>query len=266
MNADLIQNTLALLHKVERHATTPEQFEALEASRTILHFILGRGEAGEFKDLYESFDTAPVTPLLSFATKEEAETWLRNHPAAPHGATIRAANDFYTVVDARALNHRKLLRQPSLEELGLTDEEVGAEPAEEVEPPKPSPGERFSLFKLYSRTCYDLYQMEKRTSSPEELGAIRTAKIAFHFVMHVGEEYGFEDYLLSIRSARTAPPLQSFATRKEADTWLATQPEPPPPAVVAIGNELYAAGYNRRRALRLLIRIPTPQELDPGAP
>lgn len=108
--------------------------------------------------------------------------------------------------------------------------------------------------------------MEKRITSPEELASIRTAKISFHFVMHVGEEYGFEDYLESIRSARTAPPLESFATRAEADTWLAAQPEPPPPVVLAIGNERYAAGDNRRRALRLLIRIPLPRDLAPGAP
>ncbi|MFY0562570.1 hypothetical protein ACN28E_01900 [Archangium lansingense] len=266
MNTHLINNTLALLRQVERHATTSEQFDALKASRTLLYFILGRGEAGEFKDYFERFDTAPVRPLLSFATREEADTWLRNHPAAPHGATIRAAKDLYTVVDARALNHRKLLRQLSLEELGLTDEEVGQEPADESEPPKPNPGERFSLFGLYERTCYDLYQMEKHVTSPEELESIRIAKISFHFVMHEGEEYGFEDYLESIRSARSAPPRKSFTTRAEADTWLATQPEPPPPVVVAIGNELYAAGYNRRRGLRLLIRHPTPPELNTGAP
>jgi hypothetical protein len=264
-NPDLIKNTLALLQQVERHATTPEQFDALKASRTTLHFIQGRGEAGEFEEFFERFDTAAEMPLLSFATKEVADTWLRNHPAPPHGGTIKAGNDFYTVVDFPTLDHRKLLRQPTLEELGLTDEEEEG-PEEEVEPPKPSPGERFSLISLYDRTCYDLYQMEKRISSPEELEAIRTAKISFDFVMRVGEEHGFEDYLESIRSARTSPPVESFATREQADTWLSVQPEPPPPSVVAIGNELYAAGYNRRRAQRLLIRIPTPQELEIGAP
>ncbi|HEX8436468.1 hypothetical protein [Archangium sp.] len=261
MSPDLIQNTLALLHEVERHASTSEQFDALKTSKTLLHFILGRGEADEFKGFFESFDTAPVTPLLSFATREEAETWLRNHPAPPHGATIGAANDFYTVVDARALNYRKLLRQPSPEELTQSDEEEEA-----PEPPKPGPGERFSLFKLYRRTCDNLYQLEKHISSPEELEAIRTAKIAFDFVMHVGEEYGFEDYLESIRFTRTSRPLESFANQEEAEAWLATQPEPPRPAVVSIGNALYSTGYKRRQGLRLLIRIPTQQELDTRAP
>lgn len=269
MNPDLIKMTLTLLHEVDRYASTSDQFDALKASRLTLHFIQGRGEAGDFKEFLERFDTAPVTPLLSFTTQEEADTWLRNHPAPPHGALIRAANDFYTVVDARALNHRKLLRLPSPEELSRTDE-AGEEPAQGVEeapePPKPGAGTRFNLFRLYERTCYDLHEMEKRMTSPEELEAIRTAKISFDFVMRRGEEYGFEEYLESLRSARTSPPVESFATREAADTWLATQREPPPPAVVAIGNELYSVGYNRHRGLRLLIRIPTQRELDTGAP
>jgi hypothetical protein len=269
MNPDLIKMTLARLHEVERHAATSDQMDALEACRTTLYFIQGRGEAGEFAAFVESFDTAPVTPLLSFTTQDEADTWLLNHPAPPHGALVRAANDFYTVVDARALHHRKLLRLPPPEEVTQTDA-AGEEAEQEVEsapePLKPSPGAKFSLFKLYERTCYDLHQMEKRMSSPEELEAIRTAKISFDFVMRVGEEYGFEEYLEGLRSARTAPPLESFTTREEADTWLATQPEPPPPTVVCIGNELYSVGYNRRRKMRLLIRIPTRRELDARAP
>ncbi|OJT21054.1 hypothetical protein BO221_29705 [Archangium sp. Cb G35] len=269
MNPDLIKMTLTRLREVERYASTSDQADALTASRTTLHFIQGRGETGEFKAFVESFDTAPVTPLQSFTTKDEADIWLRNHPAPPHGALIKAANDFYTVVDARALHHRKLLRLPSPEEVTQTDE-AGEEAEQEVEeapePSKPSPGAKFSLFKLYDRTCYDLHQMEKRMSSPEELEAIRTAKISFNFVMRVGEEYGFEEYLESLRFARTAPRLASFATHEEADSWLATQPEPPPPAVVSIGNELYSVGYNRHRKMRVLIRIPPQRELDSSAP
>ncbi|MFE8601026.1 hypothetical protein [Archangium violaceum] len=269
MNPDFIKMTLTLLHEVDRHATNSDQVDALDACNATLYFIQGRGETGEFKAFVENFDTAPVTPLLSFTTKAEADTWLREHPAPPHGALIRAANDFYTVVDVRALHLRKLLRLPSPEEVTQTDEarEEAEQEAEEVpEPPRPSSSAKFSLFKLYDRTCYDLHQMEKRMSSPEEFEAIRAAKISFNFVMREGEEYGFEEYLESLRSARTAPPLASFATREEADSWLATQPEPPPPAVVSIGNELYSVGYNRRRKMRLLIRIPTQRELDTRAP
>lgn len=131
-------------------------------------------------------------------------------------------------------------------------------PEEELSPPNPSHGSRFSFIDFFKWTSFHLYEMEKRISSLEELEAIRAAKIAFHFVMDVGEQHGFEDYRETVLSSRTSRPLQSFATREEADSWLTKQPEPPSPMVVAIGSELYSVGYNRLRALRVLIRIPPP--------
>ncbi|WNG49680.1 hypothetical protein F0U60_40350 [Archangium minus] len=267
MKPDLIKNTLSLLQEVALHASTSEQRDALENCMLTLHFISGRGEAGEFSDYAESFDTAPLTPVLSFATKDEADGWLRNHPAPPHGATIRAADVLYTVAYSRELEHRKLLRLPSKEELAQMegDEESGEEAEEQVSPPKPSLGASFDFFDFFKWTCFHLFELEQRISSPEELEAIRTARIALHFVMHVGEYHGFEAYLETLRSSRLSRPLESFSTRDAAETWVETQSEPPAPGVVAIGNGLYSVGYNRRRALRVLIRIPTQQELDAGA-
>ncbi|QRK08692.1 hypothetical protein JQX13_00430 [Archangium violaceum] len=106
------------------------------------------------------------------------------------------------------------------------DEEEGGEGADdEVCPPHPRHGAKFDFFD---------FELEQRISSPEELEAIRTARIAFHFVMHVGEYHGFEAYQET---------LQSFATRQDAEAWL----------------------ENQSRGLRVLIRIPTQQELDAGA-
>jgi hypothetical protein len=267
MNIELIKKTLSLLNEVERHASSSEQHDALKNSRVTLHFILGRGEAGEFEEFFESFDTAPLLPVLRFQTREDADIWLRNHPAPPHGAIIGAADALYTVAYMREPDFRKLLRVPSKEELAQMEEAEDEEDAEdETAPPNPSDGTRFSFFNLYRWACFHLYVMEQRISSPEELEAIRTAKIAFDFVTYVGEEHGFEEYLEGIRSSRASRALLSFATRQEADAWLKNQPEPPPPAVIAIGNELYSVGYDRRRALRVLIRIPTQQELGAGAP
>ncbi|MFL5358475.1 hypothetical protein [Archangium sp.] len=269
MNPDLITSTLSQLHAVERYASTSEQHAALENSRLTLHFIMGRGDTGAFSDYLKNFNTH-LPPVLSFATKEEADTWLRNHPAPPHGATIGAAGARYSLSYLRELDHRKLLRLPSEEEYARMEEageETEEEAAEEVlSPPHPSHGTRFSFFDFFNWTCFHLYEMEKRMSSPEELEAMRAAKIAFNFVMEVGEYHGFEEYRETVHSSRTSSPLQSFANQGEADAWLAKQPEPPPPEVVAIGNELYSVGYNRLRALRVLIRIPTPQELNTGAP
>lgn len=265
MNPVCIKSALALLHGMERHASTAEQHDALKNSRMALHFIMERNEAGEFEGYLESFNTEPLSPVLSFATKEEADVWLRAHPAPPHGAIIGVGSSLYHVAYSRELEHRKLLPLPSQEEWAQM-EEVEEEVEEELSAPKPRHGTRFSLFDLFDKTCFHLYEMEQRMSSPEELEAIRTAKIAFHFVMDVGEHHGFEEYLDTLHSSWTSRPVQSFTTREEADSWLEKQPEPPPSAVAAIGSELYSVGYNRRRRLRVLIRIPPQQELDTGAP
>lgn len=149
-------------------------------------------------------------------------------------------------------------------------EEAGEEAEEETEselpPPHPRHGTRFKLFDFFNWTSFHLYEMEKRISFPEELEALRAARIAFHFVMDMGEYHGFEEYRETVRASRISGPLQSFATREEADSWLAKQPEPPSPAVVAIGSELYSVGYNRLRRLRVLIRIPPQQEWAAQAP
>jgi len=262
-----ITRKLTLLHQVERHAFTPGQLEALKNSKLALHLIIGRGESGEFAEFLKSRGHSRQPPLHSFATKEEADAWLRNHPAPPHGARIEAADVLYTVAYRREPDFRKLLRLGPKEELAqleATEEEGEAE--EEGPPPSPSHGTRIDFFDCYKRTLFYLYELEQHPCSPEELEAIKTAKLTFEFIADVGEWHGFEDYLEIIRSAGTSRPVQSFATRQEADDWLERQPEPLPPAVVAIGSELFSVGYNRKWGLRLLIRIPTPQELDAGAP
>jgi len=260
MTSDFIKRTLTQLHAVERHASTSKQHDALRNSMLTLHFIMGRGEAGEFADYLEGFGVTSSPPVLSFATKEDADVWLRNHPAPPHGAVIGVGDARYHVAYSRELEHRKLLRLPSEEEwkqMREAGEDPEPEAEDESEPQEPGHGSMFSLFGLAIWTFFHLYEMEKRIASAEELEAIRIARISFHFVMDVGEEYGFEAYLETVHSARTSRPLESFENRADVDTWLEHQPEPPPPAVVAIGNDLYSVGYNRRRRLRMLIRIPT---------
>ncbi|WNG17357.1 hypothetical protein [Cystobacter fuscus] len=255
MNSDFIKRILRLLHDVERHATTPEQHEALRNSRIALHFILERGEAGE-----------SLSPVLAFPTKEEADAWLESHPAPPHGAFVGVGELRYHVAYARELKHRKLLPLPTQEEWARMEEEPEEEEVEEKSNhPPPRLGTEFHLFDLFNVVCFHLYELEQRVASPEELEALRTAKTSFDFVMRMGEDHGFEEYLETLRSSRTSPPARSFSSRKEAESWLAKQPEPPLPAVVSIGSELFSVGYNRRHQMRLLLRIPTPQELDAGS-
>lgn len=253
MTPDLIKETLPLLHQVDPFANSPAERDALKLARLALHFIMGRGESSEFEHYMRDFDTAPRAALLSFTTKEEADTWLQNHPAPPHGATIKASNELYTVAYLPRLNHRKLLWLPPDEEPEQTDE--GS--AEEVRPPPQGNALDFDL----ERLLYHLHALESRTTSPEQLGALKTARIALHFIVHVGEQYGFVDYLEHFKADSPPSPIVTFATREEADTWLEAQPIPPPPSVVGIVGDLYSVGINRRRELRVLIRIPTQQKL-----
>jgi len=115
---------------------------------------------------------------------------------------------------------------------------------------------------LIDRTLLLLHQVEQHTHSAEEFEALKTAKVALHFIMERGEQQGFEDYLTHFDSAREPSPLLAFAAREEADVWLENHPAPPHGAIVSIAGELYSVGFNRKSGLRILVRIPTPEDLD----
>ena len=57
---------------------------------------------------------------------------------------------------------------------------------------------------LIKRTMALLHEVERHASTLEQHDA--------------GEYHGIEDYLETLHSSRTSPPLHSFATREEADT------------------------------------------------
>jgi hypothetical protein len=114
---------------------------------------------------------------------------------------------------------------------------------------------------LIDRTLVLLHQVEQHTRSPEELEALKTAKLALHFILERGEQQGLEDYLKHFDSARDPVPLLAFAARDEADTWLKTHPAPPHGALVSVAGGLYSVGFNRKSGLRILVRLPTHEEL-----
>lgn len=262
------ESLLGQLRAVERHAVTSKQHDALKNARLILYFIQGRGESGEFTKFLNDSHTSLLSPVLTFATKEEADSWLSNHPAPPHGATIKAADACYQIAYSSQLSLRKFLRLPSEEEFALMEEggdEAGDE-AERVEKepslPEMGPGSEYKFFDFFKWTAFHLYEVEKRIRTPEELEALGATRIAFEFVMHIGEQYGFAEYWQTLQELKVSPSLQSFPNRAEAESWLDRQPEPPPPAAVAIGGELHSVGYSRLKQLRVMIRIPMPRELD----
>ncbi|MET0405936.1 MAG: hypothetical protein ABW123_26190 [Cystobacter sp.] len=266
MNSDTLESTLRLLHGLKRHVSTPEQNAALSDSMLILYFILARHEEDEFEQFLKSSTKRPLASSLSFPTKEAADAWLQSHPAPPHGAYIGVGEALYHVAYSRELKHRKLLPLPTQEEWAQMEAEPEKAVDEGLDVAPPKPGPEFNLFTLYTFVCFHLHALEQRLSSSEEREALRVARLSFEFVMGSGEYHGLEEYLETLRTSRTSPPLHFFSAREDAESWLRTQPEPPAPAVISIGHDLYSVGYHRRRALPMLLRLPSLQELDAGAP
>lgn len=110
---------------------------------------------------------------------------------------------------------------------------------------------------LIDRTLRLLHEIEQRPLSPEESEALKTAKIALHFIVERGERHGLEDYLKGFDSNAPPSPLHSFSTREEADSWLSNHAAPPHGAIVSIAGTRYSVGFNRKSGLRVLVRIPS---------
>lgn len=113
---------------------------------------------------------------------------------------------------------------------------------------------------LIDRTLRLLHKVGRHTHASEEMEALRTAKIALHFIQSIGESHGFEDYLEKFDVEGSPSPRYAFATREEAEHWLKNHPTPPHGAMVAIGGVLHCVGFSRESGLRVLMRIPAVEE------
>jgi|GEM_PF-2553512 len=97
-------------------SSSPEELEGLHAAALALHFIHAAGCEREFAHFLAHFDEH-LPPLCFFATREEAEAWLKNHPSPPDGATVQVGEDEFTVGYWPSSGRRVLLRFPKDEEL-----------------------------------------------------------------------------------------------------------------------------------------------------
>ena len=94
----------------------PEKKELIQVILDALHFIASTGQHRAFSEYLEHVEAgAPPYVMASFATREEAETWLRNHPNPPDSAHVLIANGYLDVFYDRETNRRRLLRSRSLE-------------------------------------------------------------------------------------------------------------------------------------------------------
>jgi hypothetical protein len=91
--------------------SSPEDLEGLHSAALALHFIHAAGCSREFARFLTHLDE-PLPPLCSFATRDEAEAWLRNHPRPPNGATVQVGEEVLTVGYQRERDQRVLVRFP----------------------------------------------------------------------------------------------------------------------------------------------------------
>ncbi|MFY0526272.1 head protein [Archangium gephyra] len=81
-----------------------------------LGFINMTGQQYEFDDYRQEFRTeGPEMVVASFATREEAGAWLKNHPRPPYMALVLIADQYHIVMYDRDDNFRKLVSTYSIE-------------------------------------------------------------------------------------------------------------------------------------------------------
>ncbi|OJT19090.1 hypothetical protein BO221_36900 [Archangium sp. Cb G35] len=97
--------------------SSPEDLDALRCAALALHFVHETGCTREFARFLAHFDE-PRPPLHSFATREDAEAWLRNHPSPPHGASVLVGERELTVGFWRESDQRSLVHFPKVETPG----------------------------------------------------------------------------------------------------------------------------------------------------
>lgn len=96
--------------------SSPADVEGLHSAALALHFIHEAGCAGEFAHFLAHLDEH-LPPLRSFATREEAEAWLKSHPSPPDGACVQVGDEQFTVGYWPRTGLRALLRYPTDEAL-----------------------------------------------------------------------------------------------------------------------------------------------------
>jgi hypothetical protein len=109
-------NSLEVL--AEQHVREPETVVSIENAAKALHFIQHIGRLDDFWEYARVFNTEEAwpKPLHSFATRDEALTWLRTQSALPYEAVLEIAGTLHNV--ARMSDGEwVLIRFPSLKEL-----------------------------------------------------------------------------------------------------------------------------------------------------
>jgi len=112
---DLLNSLEAL---AGQHPHEPDSVATIETAAKALLFLQHIGRLNDFWDYARVFNTeeARPKPLRSFATREEALTWLRTQASLPYEAVLEVAGEFHNV-SRMPDGDWVFIRFPKLEEL-----------------------------------------------------------------------------------------------------------------------------------------------------
>ncbi|MGZ3457987.1 MAG: head protein [Archangium sp.] len=112
---ELILEVQGLLGRTLQSAQSSEERDLFRVAAAALMFISETGTVHSFEDYLQFRKEAPPYAVASFKTREEADTWLQQHPEPPHGAFVLIADEYHIVMHVREMNHRRLFPHPILE-------------------------------------------------------------------------------------------------------------------------------------------------------
>jgi len=109
-------HALELLGRLWEESQSTEEKERLQFASDAIRFIYATGLTYDFEDYRASLDVdAPPPVIASFNTREEADTWMRNHPNPPHHANVLVSGEYYYASYSRKHNHRSIRPSETLE-------------------------------------------------------------------------------------------------------------------------------------------------------
>lgn len=104
-----------LLGRLREDTSSPEEKKLLLTAIDALRFISSTGQSYEFEDYRKEIDShAPPRVVAAFATRAEADSWLKAHSKPPHLAYVLIAGEYHIVLYLRESNHRSLSPHPAL--------------------------------------------------------------------------------------------------------------------------------------------------------
>jgi hypothetical protein len=112
----LISRARKFLAELVSNASVQEPQEVLDVLFDALLFIESTGQLYAFEDYRKHLmSDDPPRVVAAFGSREEAETWLKEHPEPPSSAYVLIADQYHLLVYNRELQHRHVFPYPVME-------------------------------------------------------------------------------------------------------------------------------------------------------